>query len=142
MSIMQERRTRQPSALFVKLAQRQLGELSSNVSGINTVVLATGDGFEVVKVTNQGNLDSGKIAAVSSSILSMVQAFSSEIKMINCQSLILDADNGKAIIAGVPCKQFPMVMVVLTTEQALLGQVLHGIRNCSQHLMANDFMFE
>ncbi len=142
MSSMQERRQRQPSALFIKLAQQQLVDLSSSVAGINTVVLATGDGFEVVKVTNQGNLDSGKIAAVSSSILSMVQAFSSEIKMINCQSLILDADNGKAIIAGVPCKQYPMVMVVLTTEMALLGQVLHGMRNCTQYLIANDLKFE
>lgn len=142
MSVVHDRVQRQPSAIFLKLAQRQVEEFMSSVSGINTVVLATGDGFEMVKVTNQANLDSGKVAAVSSSILSMVQAFTSEIKLINCQSLILDADNGKAIIASVPCVQYPMVLVVLASEKVLLGQVLHGMRLCAKHLVENGTKFD
>jgi predicted regulator of Ras-like GTPase activity (Roadblock/LC7/MglB family) len=138
MIMVKEGQHRQPSTLFVKIAERCIAELSSSVTGINSVLLATSDGFEMALVTNQANLDGGKISAVSSSILSMIQSFTAEIKLVNCQSLILDAQNGKAIIAGVPCKQVPLVLVVLTTEQVLLGQALHGMRHCIQRLVDSE----
>lgn len=129
---------RQPSSLFVKLAKRCVDELSSSVAGVNSVMLASGDGFEVASVTNQEHFDNGKVAAVSSSLLSMVHAFTSEIKLNDCQSFILDASNGKAIIAHVPCSNYPMVLMVLTNDKALLGQVLHAMRFCSQRLVEGD----
>jgi predicted regulator of Ras-like GTPase activity (Roadblock/LC7/MglB family) len=138
MAIIGEVKSRQPSSLFLKFAKRCVDELSSGVSGVNSVVLASGDGFEVASVTNQERFDSGKVAAVSSSLLSMVHAFTSEIKLDNCQSFILDAHNGKAIIAHVPCDKYSMVLMVLTNEKALLGQVLHGMRFCSQRLVEGD----
>lgn len=128
----------QPSTLFLKFAKRCVDELSSSVTGVNSVVLASGDGFEVASITNQENLDSGKVAAVSSSLLSMVHAFTSEIKLVDCHSFILDASNGKAIIAQVPCDNYPMVLMVLTNEKALLGQVLHGMRFCTKRLVEGD----
>ncbi len=138
MNIFSDVKRRQPSTLFLKFAKRSVDELSSSVTGVNSVVLASGDGFEVASITNQGNFDSGKVAAVSSSLLSMVHAFTSEIKLDNCQSFILDASNGKAIISHVPCDNYPMVLMVLTNEKALLGQVLHGMRFCTQRLVEGD----
>lgn len=129
---------RQPSTLFVKFAKRCVDELCSSVQGVNSVVLATGDGFEVASVTNQSDFDSSKVAAVSSSLLSMVHAFTSEIKLHGSQSLTLDASNGKAIIAHIPTDHYPMVLMVLTNEKALLGQVLHAMRFCSQRLVEGD----
>ncbi|MDE2422502.1 MAG: roadblock/LC7 domain-containing protein [Gammaproteobacteria bacterium] len=129
---------RQPSSLFLKFAKRCVDELCSSVLSVNSVVLASGDGFEVASVTNQSGFDSSKVAAVSSSLLSMVHAFTSEIRLNDCQSFILDAANGKAIIAHVPCDNYPMVLMVLTDEKALLGQVLHGMRFCSQRLVEGD----
>jgi len=138
MAINIETKRTQPSTLFLKFAKRAVEELCSSVQGVNSVVLASGDGFEVASVTNQQNLDRGKVAAVSSSLLSMVQAFISEIKLEDCQSFILDASNGKAIIAHVACDHYPMVLVVLTDKKALLGQVLHAMRFCSQRLVEGD----
>lgn len=138
MTIIDEAQHRQPSSLFLKFAKRCVDELCSNVSGVNSVVLASGDGFEVSSVTNQEGFDSAKIAAVSSSLLSMVHAFTSEIKLNDCQSFILDANNGKAIISHVPCDKYPMVLMVLTSDKALLGQVLHGMRFCSKRLVEGD----
>jgi len=129
---------RQPSSLFLKFGQRCVEELCSSVQGVNSVVLASGDGFEVASVTNQSGFDKGKVAAVSSSLMSMVQALVSEIKLKDCQSFILDAANGKAIIAHVPCNNYPMVLMVLTDEKALLGQVLYGMRFCSQRLVEGE----
>jgi predicted regulator of Ras-like GTPase activity (Roadblock/LC7/MglB family) len=130
--------SRQPSTLFLKFAKRCIEELTANVSGVNSVVLASGDGFEVCSITNQESFDSGKVAAVSSSLLSMVHAFTSEIKLTDCQSFILDASNGKAVILHIPCDHYPMVLMVLTNEKALLGQVLHSMRFCSQRLVEGD----
>lgn len=138
MSNMTEVNQRQPSTLFLKFAKRCVDELSANVTGVTSVVLASGDGFEISSITNQENFDSSKVAAVSSSILSMVHAFTSEIKLNDCQSFILDASNGKAIISHVPCERYPMVLMVLTNEKALLGQILHSMRFCSQRLVEGD----
>lgn len=138
MSSMTDVKQRQPSTLFLKFAKRCVDELCSSVAGVNSVVLASGDGFEVASVTNQESFDSGKVAAVSSSILSMVHAFTAEIKLNPCQSFILDSSNGKAIIAHVPCDNYPMVLMVLTNEKALLGQILHGMRFCNQRLVEGD----
>ncbi len=129
---------RQPSSLYQKLAKRYLNELISDVAGVNSALLASGDGFEVASVIQQEGMDSGKIAAVSSSILSMIQSFTVEIKLVGCQSLILDAVNGKAIIMEVPHHLYPMVLVVLASEKVLLGQALHSIRYCAQRLIESS----
>jgi len=138
MAIIGAVKERRPSSLFLKFAKRCVDELCSSVQSVNSVVLASGDGFEVASVTNQNSFDSGKVAAVSSSLLSMVHAFTAEIRLDDCQSFILDATNGKAIIAHIPCDNYPMVLMVLTDEKALLGQVLHGMRFCSQRLVEGD----
>jgi len=129
---------RQPSSLYQKLAKRCLQDLISDVSGVNSALLASGDGFEVASVIQQAGMDSGKIAAVSSSILSMIQSFTVEIKLVGCQSLILDAVNGKAIIMEVPHQLYPMVLVVLASDKVLLGHALHSIRHCSQRLIESS----
>ncbi len=127
---------KQPSPLFQQLARRCLEELVASVDGIQSVLLASGDGFEIASLIQQTGLDGGKTSAVSTSILSLIQSFTSEIHLSECKSLVLDAENGKAIITEIPHATAPQVLVVITAEQALLGHVLHGIRHCSNQLVA------
>jgi len=127
---------KQPSPLFQKLAKRCLEELATSVDGIQSVLLASADGFEIASYIQQSSLNGGKTSAVSTSILSLIQSFTSEIHLSECKSLVLDAENGKAIITEIPHDASPKVLVVIASEQALLGHVLHGIRHCSNQLIA------
>lgn len=77
-----------------------------------------------------------KLAAVSSSILAMVQAFLSEINLHGCQSITLDAKNGKAILSTAPHPQYPLIIVTLAGNDVLLGQLLYAIKKASANITA------
>ncbi len=132
---------RQPSAAFAQAVRVPISELLLEVTGVQAVLLATTDGLEVANASVRKDFDQAKVAAVSSSILAMVQAFIGEIRLSGCQSLILDADNGKAFIQSVPCIHHPMVMVVMTTSNVLMGQLFHAMRECSGRLQRMDQRF-
>lgn len=104
-------------------AEQQLNTLLQEVSGIHFVMLCTSDGFEVALASKKNMTNSSKVAAVSSSILAMVTAFISEISLLGCKSITLDADNGKVMLSAVDHPQHPMVLVASTASDVLLGQM-------------------
>lgn len=110
---------------FVKFGEQKIRGLLNSVSGIDFVMLCSSDGFEVTLANKKQVNNSGKIAAVSSSILAMVTAFISEINLVGCQTITLDAENGKALLTSVPHPKYPMVLVALTSKDILIGQMLY-----------------
>ena len=129
--------SRKVSTEFIQSARLELQQLLSTVSGVQYVMLCSSDGFEIVSVYKREISNGGKIAAVSSSILAMTTAFLQEIQLTGCQSLTLDAENGKALLTAVP-SQHAMVLVTLTGKECLLGQLLYEIRQTSQALIQLD----
>ena len=75
---------------------------------------------------------------LSSSILAMVSAFLNEIHLTGCQSITLDAENGKAILTSIPAPHHPMVMVTLSNKDVLLGQLLYSLKQASAAIVAAD----
>ena len=117
--------SRKISDEFAQFSELKIRSLLQSVSGIEFVMLCSSDGFEVALANKKQVHNSGKIAAVSSSILAMVTAFISEINLMGCQTITLDAENGKALLTSIPNKNFPMVMVALTSKDILLGHMLY-----------------
>lgn len=132
----QEKR-KAPEAL-VQRAKHEIHEVISNVRGIHYVMVCSTDGFELATIHKKNNYNNSKLAAVSSSILAMVSAFTSEIQLTGCQSITLDAENGRAILTAVPAPQHPMIIVALTEKDILLGQALYALKNATQAIAAAD----
>ena len=126
-----------PDALYVAASKEVLHELVHSTSGIDGVLLASTDGFEVSSVF-QKDYDGGKLSAVGSSILALVQALSNEAKLTGCRSVILDAQNGKIMISAVPNENQPMITIVVTKQQVLLGQIMHGMNKAINRLIELD----
>ena len=120
---------------YVEFGQKQIRELLNSVSGVEFVMLCSSDGFEIALANKKNVNNSGKIAAVSSSILAMVTAFISEIDLIGCQTITLDAENGKAIFTAIPNDKYPLVMVALTSKEILLGHMLYEIKATAEALI-------
>lgn len=59
--------------------------------------------------------------------LALVQALTSEAQLTGCRSVILDAENGKIMISAVPSAHQPMIVIVVTKQQVLLGVSIHGM---------------
>lgn len=126
-----------PDAL-IHLAHNAINEILRNVNGIEYIMVCSTDGFELTSVHKKNVENAGKLAAVSSSILAMVQAFLGEINLKGCQSMTLDAENGKALLSAVPSKNYPMLIVVLTNKDILLGHLLLAIKQCTEYLAQAD----
>ena len=101
-------------------------------------MICSSDGFELTSAYKKNVTNTGKLAAVSSSILAMVQAFLSEINLHGCQSITLEAKNGKAFLSAVPNKNHPMLIVALTSQEVLLGQLLFSLKRCSENILKAD----
>lgn len=126
-----------PSDGFVSGSKEVLQELTHATSGVDGVLLASVDGFEVNSVF-QKNYDAGKLSAVGSSILALVQALTSEAQLTGCRSVILDAENGKIMISAVANQNQPMILIVVTRQQVLLGQIMHAMNKAITRLVALD----
>lgn len=126
-----------PSEGYLIAAKDVLQDLVHATSGIEGVLLASIDGFEVSSIF-QKEYDAGKLSAVGSSILALVQALTSEAQLTGCRSVILDAQDGKIMISSVPNKHQPMIVIVVTKQQVLLGQIMHGMNKAINQLIELD----
>lgn len=120
---------------LIDFAKSEIQDVLMNVRSVNYVMLCSTDGFELAHVYKRNGYNSTKLAAVSSSILAMVAAFMNEIHLEGCQSITLDADNGKAILTSTPSSNHPMIIVTLTEKDVLLGQLLYTLKNASNKIM-------
>lgn len=121
---------------LIRYGQSQIQTLLNTVTGVDFVMLCSSDGFEVALSSKKQIVNGSKIAAVSSSILAMVSAFISEIDLHGCQTITLDAENGKALLTAVPHSRYPTVIVALTSKDVLLGQMLYEMKKVSADLAA------
>lgn len=126
-----------PSEHFVAVSKEVLNELVHATNGVDGVLLASVDGFEVSSVF-QKSYDGGKLSAVGSSILALVQALTNEAQLTGCRSVILDAENGKIMISAVANENQPMILVVVTRQQVLLGQIMHAMNKGIARLIEID----
>ena len=120
---------------LIDFAKSEIQDVLMNVRSVNYVMLCSTDGFELAHVYKRDGYNSNKLAAVSSSILAMVAAFMNEIHLEGCQSITLDADNGKAILTSIPSSNHPMIIVTLTEKDVLLGQLLYTLKNASNKII-------
>lgn len=119
---------------MIQFAKEEMQDLLMNVRGVNYVMLCSTDGFELGHVHKKDSYNSTKLAAVSSSILAMVAAFMNEIHLEGCQSITLDAENGKAILTSIPSSKHPLIIVTLTEKDVLLGQLLYSLKTASSRI--------
>ena len=120
---------------LIDFAKSEIQDVLMNVRSVNYVMLCSTDDFELAHVYKRDGYNSTKLAAASSSILAMVAAFMNEIHLEGCQSITLDADNGKAILTSIPSPNHPMIIVTLTEKDVLLGQLLYTLKNASTKIM-------
>lgn len=126
-----------PTPEFITTSKEVLHDLVHSTNGVDGVLLASADGFEVSSIF-QKNYDGGKLSAVGSSILALVQALTNEAQLTGCRSVILDAENGKIMISAVPNANQPMILIVVTKQQVLLGQIMHAMTKGIARLVDMD----
>ena len=119
---------------LINEGEKQIQDLLYAVNGMRFAMLCSSDGFELASVSKRNLDNTGKIAAVGSSILAMVSAFVSEMQLTGCQTITLDADNGKVILSKINHEEYPMLIVILADSDVLIGNLLYSVKNATKLL--------
>lgn len=130
--------SRAAPAHLIQKARLEIQNIMSSARGVHFIMVCSTDGFELTSIYKKENYNNSKLAAVGSSILAMVSAFTHEINLTGCQTLTLDAENGKAILSSVAAPRHPLIIIVLAEKDILLGQVLYMLKQASQAIKAAD----
>lgn len=104
------------------LAAQQAQGILDDISGVAAVVVATVDGFDVASVVRNG-LDPARIAALASSIAAIGEVVATEARLGRNKSVTIDTEAGFAVIYSVHRQDLSLVINVIATSEALVGQV-------------------
>ena len=112
-----------PSA--TSIAQREAQDLLDQVEGVNTVVVATVDGFDVAAALRTG--EAARVAAMASSISAISSVVSQEANLGRNKSVTIDTESGFAMVYSVRRDDAELVINVIADGSAILGQVAYRI---------------
>ena len=113
---------------------RVIDETFATTKGIRAVVAATADGFDVACIA-PGGANATRVAATASSIAAIGQAVGRETGLGANRSVTLDCADGYVVVASTQHAGFDLVISVVTTRDALLGQINYLITQMSQKLL-------
>lgn len=104
------------------LAASEARSFLGDVTGVDAVVVATVDGFEVGSAVRQ-SIDVGRVAALASSIAAIGEVVSGEARLGVSRSVTVSTDAGYAVIHNAPRMDLGLVVNVITSDDAILAQV-------------------
>lgn len=124
-----------PLTEFEKAAcERALVDLVNTSSGVEAVLLASPDGFEVVSATRAQRIDGPRLAAMSSSMLALGAAMAQDLRLDGCRNIHMEAGDGVVVMLTVQCDRMGLVLSALAHKGSTLGMVLVATRNCAQNI--------
>lgn len=111
---------------FIAKAQQEAQKLLRGVDGIQTIVFATIDGFDVASASKQ-DIDPKRIAATASSIAAISAVISEETQLGKEKSITIDTHNGFALIYNASFQSQPVIIEVIADNSAVLAQVNYKV---------------
>jgi predicted regulator of Ras-like GTPase activity (Roadblock/LC7/MglB family) len=109
---------------FIKGAQSKTKALIESDSDIDAAVLATTDGFSVASAIGNG-ADPDRIAALASSISTIGAIATQEAGLGRCSSVILNTDNGFAVVRQFSHHNKDLVLIAVANGKAMLAKVMY-----------------
>lgn len=116
-------RTTAPYAV-VSCADRGSRQMLDEVDGVEAVVVASIDGFDLSSAI-RGSLDPARIAAMASSIAAIGGVVSQEASLGRGKSVTIDTDRGFAVVYTVERSDLQLVIVAIGGSGAMLAQVIY-----------------
>ena len=110
-------------------AERLLQLLVQKLSGVKGAVITTSDGFEVA-VQVVSDTDGAKLSAMASSISAIGNMAVQETGLGEVhQSITIEGDEGYIFIMDIHHPKCPMILNIITSKSAVLGQVVYYARH-------------
>lgn len=120
---------------FINAANLKTQGLIDSDSDIGAAVLATTDGFSVAAAVGNES-DADRIAALASSISTIGAIATQEAGLGRCSSVILNTDNGFAVVRQFSYKDKDLVLITVANGQALLAKVMYQANHFVKDIVA------
>lgn len=104
-----------------KLAAQEVTAFLDEIAGMNAIVVAFVDGFDVASAVKKG--EAARIAALASSISAISAVVSQEASLGTEKSVTINTHDGFAVVFSAPRKDADLVVIAIAGGQAILGQV-------------------
>ncbi len=115
-------------------AGRLLQLLVQKLNGVKGAVITTSDGFEVA-VNVVSDTDGAKLSAMASSISAIGNMAVQETGIgSRHQSIVIEGDDGYIFIMDIQHPSCPMILNVITSKSAVLGQVIYYAKHIVKKL--------
>lgn len=106
----------------------------AQVKGVVSCVTASPDGFTVAKA-GELNLETDRLAAMSSSATAVAYALINELKFSDLNAQIIDASGGKVVVMSLPTPKQNMTLLCTCKADALIGQVLYAAKTAAKEII-------
>lgn len=120
--------------IFITYCNKELQNYTQTFKGVDSALLATADGFEIASFSISNTSSADKLAAVGSSLFALGVSLVSEFQLKDCRSIILDSSKGKIYISAIQHGEHSLILMVQTTEQATLGNIIHGVKKLQENI--------
>ncbi|MEZ5401616.1 MAG: roadblock/LC7 domain-containing protein [Bryobacteraceae bacterium] len=91
------------------------------------------DGFEIAAISS-GGVEVTKLAALTSTLVAVAEAFMLEAGLEKCRNVILESAHGPALLVSIPAGPATYGLFLITGSDATLGRVLLNARGCAAEM--------
>lgn len=109
---------------LIPIVQRHCQTLLEDTSGVSSVVLSTEDGFDVVSASIR-TIEAAKIAAMSSSMMSICSAASQETSLGRNTGMTINTENGLLYCTSIEINGLFYILTVVADRSVIQAQVLY-----------------
>ena len=120
---------------FLSLARQKTVDLTDSDADINAAVVATTDGFAVTSAS-RNSADAERIAALASSISTIGAIATQEAGLGRCSSVILNTDNGFAVVRQFSHLNKNLVLIAVASGNAMLAKVMYQANQFVKEVLA------
>ncbi len=117
------------------VAQQQAELMVQEIEGVQAVVVATIDGFEIAAEIRSG-LQAARISALASSIAAIGEVVSSEAQLGSVRSVTVDTVAGAAMIYTIRHGESAFVLIVIADSRTLIGQIAYRTAAAARSISA------
>ncbi len=114
-------------------AQAAVQALMRHVKGVRGCVVSTEDGYEVA-AHSQGQGVTTRLSAMASSMAALGVIAGQENQLGDCSSVVVEAAGGFIVLLHARRPHLTLVLSVVASRDAILGQVLYVARRAIQVL--------
>lgn len=116
------------------LCERQLAELVATAQDVRVAIVASSDGFPLAS-HNLEPQESRRITAMGAALAALSQRIVQELALSALEGTVIETAQGLVLCRQIPNSITPMVLVVVTGEEANYGYAQWAVKQAAKRLI-------